>query len=39
MEGNIDIVRGVLHVLCERLRNIRTSERVYHDPPPPATES
>jgi AAA family ATP:ADP antiporter len=34
MEANIEIVRGVLHVLCERLR--RQSVREHYADPPPA---
>jgi ATP:ADP antiporter, AAA family len=36
MEGNIEIVRGVLHVLCERLRRA-SAERPYVDPRPETT--
>ena len=35
MEANIEIVRGVLHVLCERLRRASTARDHYTDPPPP----
>ena len=33
MEGNIEIVRGVLHVLCERLRSSMMGRQAYHDRP------
>jgi HEAT repeat protein len=31
MEANIEIVRGVLHVLCERLRRTSLAREPYHD--------
>jgi CRP/FNR family transcriptional regulator, cyclic AMP receptor protein len=35
MEANIEIVRGVLHVLCERLRRFTQERGPYQDPPVP----
>jgi CRP-like cAMP-binding protein len=39
MEGNIEIVRGVLHVLCERLRSTMMDRVPYHDRPASPTGS
>jgi hypothetical protein len=36
MEANIEIVRGVLHVLCERLRRLSVEVKPYTDDPSPA---